>query len=471
MSRGQWRRWRRILTIIYIGAALAGLYNYIPLLSPPVIVGTLALLYSPASGKHPPESFRFGWPALIFIAGFFFIPVTSMLYGALCCSACLLLETFYRRVTATIPFILVLLSPVAAFFIDNFSFPIRLQLTALAGRLIALSSLPVSVAGNTITFRDHAFSVDHACEGLHMLLLSLLTALLVINYYQTQYRRRLRILYILILLGTTIVLNVVTNLFRIICLVVLAIIPSNPLHHLLGLVFLLIHILLPLLLLIRWTIRRWGAPQPEDQPRPERSRALLIANIMTASAVLLIIGLHIRAQKAHAAPLAMGNPIPGYTIKEREDAVLQLDNGRSLVYIKPIPCFYYPDHTPTLCWPGSGYSFSAVEDTVAAGTHIFKAVLQSQHQLTDTPQPSGSAKPRDKPCLYTAWWYDNGIHQSIQPLDWRWDVIRGAPPYAVVNVTASTPQDLDAELIHILKTRPFHALLGRAPTFTRVKIW
>lgn len=317
------------------------------------------------------------------------MPVRTMLYGALCCSACLLLETFYRRVNTTIPFILGLLSPVTAFFVDSFSFPIRIQLTAWAGRLIALAGLPVSVAGNTITFRDHAFSVDHACEGLHLLLLSLLTALLVINYYQTQYRRRLRTVPILILLVTTVILNIVTNLFRIICLVVLAIVPSNPLHHLLGLVFLLTHILLPLLLLIRWTIRRWGALQPEDEARPVRSRSLLIANITTASSVLLILGLRLHAQKAHAAPLAAGYLIPGYTIKEREDSVLQLDNGRSLVYIKPVPGFYYTDHTPTLCWLGS----------------------------------------------------------------------------------ASTPQDLDTELIHILKARPFLPLLGRAPAPGRVKIW
>ena len=466
MSRGQWRRWRRILTLIYAAAAIAGLHNYIPLLSPPAIVGMLALLYTPASGKHPPETFRFGWAALMFIACFFFLPVRTILYGALCCAACLLLETFYRRVNATIPMILGLLSPVTAFFVDNFSFPIRLWLTSLAGRLIALAGMPVSVAGSTITVRNHAFSVDHACEGLHILLLSLLTALLVINYYQTQYRRRLRIVTILVLLITTVALNIVANLFRIICLVMLAVTPSNPLHHWLGLVFLLAYILLPLMALVRWTIRRWGVQRPEENAHPIRSRALLAANIMMASAVLLILGLHTHAQKAHGAPLAAGNPVPGYTIKEREDAVLQLDNGRSLVYIKPIPGFYYTDHTPTICWLGGGYSFSAVEDTVAAGTHIFKAVMEAQRPSNDTSTPH-DAKPR----LYTAWWYDNGIRQSIQPFDWRLDLIRGAPPYAVVNVTASTPQDLDAELIHILESHPFHSLLGRTPTPARVKIW
>lgn len=469
MNRGQWRRWRRILTGVYIVAAIAGLHDYILLLSPPTIVGMLALLYMPTKEKHPPESFRFAWPAALFIALFFVMPLRTILYGAVCCAAGLLLETFYRRVTTTVPFILLLLSPVTGYYIDNFSFPIRLQLTAMAGRLIGIAGLPVSIAGNAITVRDHAFSVDHACDGLHMLVISLLAALLLINYFQAHYRRMLRTIPILFLLIMATVLNVITNLFRIICLVVLAIVPANPLHHVLGLLFLLAYIFLPLLPLIRWTIRRWGVPWPDEMTRPARSRNLLASNIAIASAVLLIVGLHFCSQNAHAAPLAAGHTIPGYTIKEREDAVLQLDNGRSLVYIKPIPGFYYTDHTPTICWQGSGYSFSAIEETIVAGTHVFKALLQPQHPSADSAaQPHG---PPDKPCLYTAWWYDNGIRQSIQPFDWRWDLIHGAPAYAVVNITASTPQDLDTELIRILKTHPFRSLLGRSPIPARVKIW
>jgi len=105
---------------------------------------------------------------------------------------------------------------------------------------------------------------------------------------------------------------------------------------------------------------------------------------------------------------------------------------------------------------------------IVAGTHIFKARMQPQHPSADSAeQPHG---PPDKPCLYTAWWYDNGIRQPIRPFDWRWDLLHGAPAYAVVNVTASTPQDLDAELIRILKTRPFRSLLGRSPIPARVKI-
>ena len=277
MKRGQWRRWRRILTAVYSIAAIAGLHNYILLFAPTTIVGILALLYTPAKGDQPPESLRYAWPALLFIAGFFITPQQTAVYGAICCAGGLLLETFYRRVAATIPFILLLLSPIAAGYIDNFSFPIRLQLSAIAGHLLA---------------RAPVFSVDHANEGLHMLVISLLAALLLINYCQTQYRRSLQVLPILLLLIMAAVLNIIANLFRIICLGVLAIVPADPLHHVLGLVFLLAFIVLPLLPLTRRTILRWGVPEPENNIRPARSPTLLVSNIAITAAVLLIVGLH-----------------------------------------------------------------------------------------------------------------------------------------------------------------------------------
>lgn len=302
VTRGTWQRWRRILTGVYILASIAALHDYIPLLSPVTVVGILALLHTPSGENLPPQRFRFAWPALLFMTLYFFMPERTLLYGALCCAACLLLETFYRRLVATVPIILGLLSPVSAFFIDDASFPIRRWLTAVAAGLLGFAGLPVSVAGIEITVHNHPFFVDHAVEGLHMLLLSLLAGLLLINYYQSHYRRRLRLIPIGLLLVMAAAFNVITNLFRIIALVIFRIVPANPLHHLLGLVFLLAFMFLPLMGLTRWTTRRWGIPlakaksrrwgvlPEEEKSRPARSRIGLMANIATASAILFLIG-------------------------------------------------------------------------------------------------------------------------------------------------------------------------------------
>lgn len=455
VGRGHWRRWRRLLVLLYALLAIAGLHHYLPLVSATTAVGILALLYSPVAGKHPPGGFRFGWLALFFIGLYFLLPVKTILYLAMGCAACQLRETFFHRVERTTPFILLLMTPVTAYFVETFSFPIRLQLTTMAGRLISLAGLPVAVTGNSLTWRDHAFTVDPACIGLHMLLVSLLTGLLLMNYYQSQYRRQLSTGAILLLLLLVTTFNILANLLRIICLVVLAILPGNPLHGILGMVFLLAYILLPLIPITRYTIRRWSIPIPDENAgvQPLRSRGLLTGNLLLAAGATLLVLLSFFAEKARPAGLTPGDDVPGYKIKEVEGSVLQLDNGSSLVYIKPIPGFYYTDHTPTICWQGSGYTFTTLHEAVISGIRVFEGVLEKDHQR-----------------LYTAWWYDNGIHQTITA-EWRWDLIRGAPPYSVVNITAATRAELEAEVAKAVQIHPFRHLLGRSGKPAKVKIW
>src|SRR5579859_519290 len=91
VGRGHWRRWPKFLALLYTLLAFAGLYNYLTLVSATTAIGILALLYTPRLEKHPPETFRFGWVALFFIALFFLVPVTTTVYLALGCAACLLL--------------------------------------------------------------------------------------------------------------------------------------------------------------------------------------------------------------------------------------------------------------------------------------------------------------------------------------------------------------------------------------------
>lgn len=43
--------------------------------------------------------------------------------------------------------------------------------------------------------------------------------------------------------------------------------------------------------------------------------------------------------------------------------------------------------------------------------------------------------------LYTAWWYDNGLITTISQLEWHRDVLCGAHPCALLNMTAATEQE------------------------------
>ena len=454
LRRGDWRRWRRILAIVYIPLIAADVYGYFNSVSAPLVLGALGLAYTPAFGDQPARKFRFGWPALLFTALFFVAPVKTMLYLALCCAVCLYRESFFRRVPATTLFILALLTPVAGYFADTFSFPIRMGLTSFAGSIIRLGGSRITVEGNTIFFRDHLFSVDPACMGLHMLIVSLLCALLLMNYYQRREKRRLPVTVIAVVLLVTTLLNILANLVRIVSLVFLLIVPEDPLHGIFGLLLLSAYVLLPLLPMIRYVIRRWGHPVPPANGSPAvRSRRVLAGNLLVATVLVMLISL-VCFRKVPVHNRFSGNAIPGYTLQNLPNSIVQLDNSQSMVYIKSIPGFYYTDHTPSICWEGSGFIFQTLRERTMGGIEVFEGRLE-----------------KGKEVLYTAWWYDNGTTQTTNPFQWRWDEMRGGAPYAVVNVTAATESQLATQIANIQETHPFQPILGKAGSSPAVKIW
>lgn len=454
MRRGDWRRWRRILAIIYIPLIGLGIYGYFNGISTSLVLGALALLYAPAFEEKPVNAFWFGWAALVFTALFFLVPVKTIVYIALICAVCYYRASFFRRVPATTLFILALLTPVASYFADTFSFPIRMGLTSLAGDIIRLGGSPILVEGNTITYHDHLLSVDPACMGLHMLIVSLLCALLLMNYSQRKEQRRLPAMVIAGVLLLTTILNILANLLRIVCLVLFLILPGNPLHGIFGLLLLGVYVLLPLLPMIRFAIHRYGHPVlPANGSPIIRSRWVLAGNLLVATAMVFLLVLTVFRKEPVPNRFA-ANAIPGYTLRNLPNSILQLNNSQCMVYIKPIPDFYYTDHTPSICWEGSGYTFSTLRPRQLGGIRVFQGCLEKGRET-----------------LYTAWWYDNGNTQTIDAFGWRWDLLHGAAPYAVVNVTAASETQLEAEIGQIYKTHPFRLLLGRAVPTPTVKIW
>jgi hypothetical protein len=98
-----------------------------------------------------------------------------------------------------------------------------------------------------------------------------------------------------------------------------------------------------------------------------------------------------------------------------------------------------------ICWRGSGYTFQQVEKQVIAGTMVYSGLLLN-----------------DKEKFYTAWWYDNGTTRTIEQLTWRWDVLKGATTYSIVNVTSPGKEQLIKEVQVILTDNRLQTLL-RSP--------
>ncbi|HEY1200329.1 MAG TPA: hypothetical protein VGE79_05080, partial [Niastella sp.] len=134
--------------------------------------------------------------------------------------------------------------------------------------------------------------------------------------------------------------------------------------------------------------------------------------------------------------------VEGYKTEWITAEIVKLQNSESLIYVKHIPGFFSADHHPMICWKGSGYSFNQVQIETVAGRRIYIALLEN-----------GNGK------LYTGWWYDNGMEQTIEQMSWRRKMLLGERPFSVVNVTAEDKQQLISAIDGVIRGNRLKPLL------------
>ncbi|HJT72564.1 MAG TPA: exosortase N, partial [Chitinophaga sp.] len=438
------RFWPLLVISCYAITFLLGLQEYIVLSSAGFLLGIVALYSTATFNSARKGGLRFFILTCLLFLLYICLPARTLLYLSLAGACLFLCETFYGRISFLPLIVLCIMSPLFDAGMNIFSFPVRLQLSAAAGNLVALSGLPVSVQGNTILFNGNEFTVDPACMGLQMMVTSLLCGLILIGIYQKRAGKTLRILPVAGLLFCIVLLNILSNLLRIICLVWLNILPGTMAHDLVGVICLGVYVLAPMLPLIQLAVNRYGKKTVVHRKRYTlRSAGLsFLLNILLAG--LMLTGAYIsQTNDLNKKVLQQVATVPGYTQEVLPGYVIKLENDSLLVYIKHIPSGYYSEHHPMMCWKGSGYNFYKVQETMLVnGKKIYTALLQQGNKQ-----------------LYTAWWYDNGLVTTISQMEWRWDVLCGAHPYSLVNMTAATEQELKKGVTDALRRQPFKPLL------------
>jgi exosortase N len=431
-----------ILLLVYAGIWISVLRDYQPLTS---LAFVLALWTLPFTVRREvPKRLPVGWmaSAILCIVLSFLVPVKTLLYLSIGWALFLLLPLFSYRPTFLSIAVWVVACPAFQYVTNVFSFPIRLQLTEWAGQLLALWFKGITTRGNVIYYGHHEFSVDPACMGLNMLVTSLLLGVMTFGYFQLRLRKRVvwgwALLFLIAILGC----NVISNLFRIMLLVQFSVWPGTLLHDLVGLACLALYVLLPSVLLARLVVNRLGvAYQKVSDPVPSPAPRLLLHYLLAALTVLSswrVLSVDTYADFKGAAT----GKVPGYNITSYAPGILKLENDHALVYVKYVRGFYDTDHHPSLCWKGSGYEFQQVEPTTVGGTPVYTALLVN-----------GPGK------LYTAWWYGNGHSNTIDQFRWRYDRLKGANNYAVINVTTADQASLHAEVEKIIRHKVLNPLL------------
>lgn len=418
----------------YLLIAFTGLQAYLKPFSAEFILGALAVISSLTNQVASKQVFRFGIAAMVLVLLYIAVPAKTMLFLSLIMAVLCLAATFHFKSNIITLFSMAMMSPIFDYGASVFSFPVKLFLTSVAARIIGVLQPGIKAEGNFLVSGSFEFSVDTACLGLHMLNTSMMVALILISFFAKKKEKRMTFPGILTCLLIVFLLNIVSNLIRIICLVLWKIPPGAFMHDVVGIVCFSVYVIAPMLYFIPLCLKYLGRnshTSGSDLVIVPKSHLIINIFLVATLGVAVVLGKN-KSLNGELIPMADVN-VPGYSTTRLEHRVTKLSSKNALIYIKPIAGFFSSDHQPMICWSGSGYDFTKVHQKEVNGANVYAATLEKGDEH-----------------LYTAWWYDNGRSTTISQVQWRWNAFKKSQHYAIINVTASTPGMLEKEVIKMM---------------------
>lgn len=181
---------------------------------------------------------------------------------------------------------------------------------------------------------------------------------------------------------------------------------------------------LPTWWLARFTVSRVGRAVPEKQTNwPGWSVGWGLATLGLGAVLMAFTARPTKQQTTHSELVTAFTKQNYMVCKITKDGFYQLTKPGLLLYVKPLPDWWSAEHSPAVCWRGGGYELRRVREERVAGKAVYTAELCH----------------KNRPTLYTAWWFSNGTCQTIGQLDFRWQMMRGEPGFSLINITSEKP--------------------------------
>jgi len=401
------------------------------------LTGVAGYLRYPLSEKG---NYRFLLASLLLLGVYAFLPVKTVYFFALIFALLYGVEAIAGKLHAGVLGLVFLMSPIANYAAEIFSFPIRMELTSRAAALLRATGSAVMAEGNSIRYNGSSFDVDPACMGLNMLVCSMIMGLLSIWLFETKWHRRLSATMVPLVLLVFFVANVAANLMRIITLVFFEVPPQTAMHEVLGICCWILYGIVPGSLMVRHLVKQTGH---YEQVKPLKELQLPVLKYYGFSQGILLglltlalgtSGLRENYGKKSASPAAIH--LAGFAKKELNEGITSFSRRDALIYVKPVRGFYSTDHNPTICWRGSGYKFRKVTEVKMPHAKIYRGELV-----------------KGKTRLYTAWWYESGFQRTNSQWLWRKNNLLNGNSYALINVTAATADGLQQAVENWMRER------------------
>jgi exosortase N len=221
-------------------------------------------------------------------------------------------------------------------------------------------------------------TIDTACMGLSMFKTGLLTGAILLTFEEKKQKKYFGILQIILFSSIIIILNIISNYFRIVTLVILNCTQENALHHTVGLLCFAFYQVLPMLILIRYF-------RPKITTEIVVSKKQTLAPISLTLIVIVITSIEMKQEQNHDLLYNLGLE---YNIKKGKwvnNEVYQIIEKEKLIYIKT------PTHKPLICWSGDGYR------------------IYESREITRNNEKIWFNKMEKNNIIYNSyWWYESG---------------------------------------------------------------
>ncbi len=374
--------------------------------------------------REKPGGYRYALLAAISGGILLFFRSSSLYYLSSIFIALFILEQWWGKLNNLPILLLLAISPLSSNIVYTWSFPIRIQLSQLASQTLQAVKMNVEAEGNMIYLDGQSFSVDPACVGLKMMIVSFVLGLVIMAFFEKKYRYNLKFYEAGILLLSIFAGAIISNFIRLLTLIIFQISPDNPMHDLVGLLSLGLYVLLPFYFIVKYIFEKKRLK--ENWIAPFSPHLLKFPSVPAWAAPTLVFLLFLQVLNGRQfleLPAIDHQALQTIKIKDfnnelTDKGILKFHNEEALVYVKPPVKAFQGSHDPRICWEGSGYQFSKVQIEQIGGRLVYTALLN---------------KGKDQ--IFSAWWYANGDMETPYEWAWRWENLKGGKPFYLINVS------------------------------------
>ncbi|MEO7976719.1 exosortase N [Flavobacterium sp.] len=264
------------------------------------------------------------------------------------------------------------------------------------------------IEGVNFYINNSKISVDTACMGLSMFKTGLLIGAFLLTLEERKYQKFFSIIQILLFCLLLVVLNIISNYFRIITLILFNCTEENALHHTIGIICLLFYQILPMLLLIRFF-------KPGTKQIIENSISPKLLPVIITTGILFITSLEIKKEQTQNI---LENLNPKYNIHKGiwiNEEVFKISTVEKLTYIKT------PAHKPLICWTGNGYKI--IES---------KKITRNNEEIWFVKIEKGDVR------YFSYWWYECGNKKYTSLIEVLTIKLFYNKPVRLINETSRT---------------------------------